>query len=87
MKIQSFEKKNSIFFKLFSVSHFMNVQEDPRNNKSMESGFISMLISLWCVACIKYSQYVCLCVHNGVLYHIYNVVLATLDLFLFVVVG
>ncbi len=31
-------EKNSIFLKLFSVSHFMNVQEDPRNNKSIESG-------------------------------------------------
>ncbi len=29
---------NSIFLKLLSLSHFMNAQEDPRNNKSIESG-------------------------------------------------
>ncbi len=33
-------EKDSIFLKLFSVSHFMNIQEDPRNNKSIESGLM-----------------------------------------------
>ncbi len=37
MKIQTFEKK-ILFFKIISVSDFMNIQEDPRNNKSIKSG-------------------------------------------------
>ncbi len=31
----------SIFLNLFLVSHFMNVQEDARNNKSIESGLMA----------------------------------------------
>ncbi len=33
-------EQNSIFIKLFPVSHFMKVQEDPRNNKLIESGLM-----------------------------------------------